>query len=261
MGCFGLGLGVFMGASEALAQSGSAAFPADPAPAAAPPPTAAPTPNPAPAPAATPSPAAAGTEPLPAAPPAPAGAAPAAPLEPPAPEEEEDEKPRDGDRQHVSITFSPLHLLLPLFEVQAEIRVVPHFSIAPIFGYGKFKAAAVDRGTSIDAEFDAYELGAQLVGYPLREFSSLQLGAEFMYIHLGTETINGQQVSAAAGGAAIGPLVGYKVLTKAGFTFFVQGGFEYVFAKASVSDNGSNSATDEQSTVVPLLNLNLGWSF
>jgi hypothetical protein len=33
------------------------------------------------------------------------------------------------------------------------------------------------------------------------------------------------------------------------------------FAKASVSDNGSNSATDEQSTVVPLLNLNLGWSF
>lgn len=138
---------------------------------------------------------------------------------------------------------------------------MPHFGIAPIFGYGKFKAKAVSRDTTLDAEFSAYELGAQFIGYPLREFSSLQLGAELMYIHLGTEVVNGQEVSAAAGGAAVGPLVGYKVLTKGGFTFFVQGGFQYVFAKASASDNNGNSGTAEQSTVIPLLNLNLGYSF
>lgn len=137
---------------------------------------------------------------------------------------------------------------------------MPHFSIAPIFGVGSIKADS-SNSTLGDQKFSAYELGAQFVGYPLREFSSLQLGAELMYIHVSTETVNGQQISAAAGGAAVGPLVGYKVLTKAGFTFFVQGGFEYVFAKASASDNQGNSATAEQSTVIPLLNLNLGWSF
>jgi hypothetical protein len=187
------------------------------------------------------------------------GADPTFTTEPPIPEE--NDKPREGDSQHVSITISPLHLLIgPIFEAQAEIRVVPHFSIAPIFGIGSIKANSSD-STLGDQKFSAYELGAQLVGYPLREFSSLQLGAELMYIHVSTETVNGQQVSAAAGGGAVGPLVGYKVLTKAGFTFFVQGGFEYVFAKASASDNQSHSATAEQSTVVPLLNLNLGWSF
>ena len=73
--------------------------------------------------------------------------------------------------------------------------------------------------------------------------------------------MNGQEITGAAGGAAVGPLVGYKLLTKAGFTLAVQGGVEFVFIKASAHDSLGRSASAEQNTVVPLLNLNIGWSF
>ena len=171
---------------------------------------------------------------------------------PPEPSQDEDSR-KNHDRQVVSITLSPIHLLFPVFEAQIEVKPTPHLGLAVIGGIGSTKYES-----SIgDTKFAVYELGAQIIGYPLRDFSSLQLGAEVMYLHVSTEQINGQNVSAAAGGVAVGPLVGYKVLTKAGFTFFVQGGFEYVAIKAN-DDQGNNA---EQSSVIPLLNLNLGWSF
>jgi hypothetical protein len=242
-------------------------FPSDEraAPAPTPPPAATPAPALGPAPAPPPGDSAA---PLPAAPAAPPAATAPAVTPPPPPEpiseppipENDEREAHEYSGQHVSITFSPIHLLLPLFEAQVEVLVVPHFGLAAIGGYGSIKADAADSSLG-NQKFSAYELGAQAVGYPLREFSSLQLGAELMYIHVSAENINGQQVDAAAGGGAVGPFVGYKVLTQAGFTFFVQGGFQYVFVKASANDNAGNSASAEQNSVIPLLNLNLGWSF
>jgi hypothetical protein len=68
-------------------------------------------------------------------------------------------------------------------------------------------------------------------------------------------------VAGAAGGVAVGPLIGYKLITRQGFTFFVPGGAEYVFAHAEASDQNGNSGTASKAEVIPLLNLNLGWSF
>ena len=160
----------------------------------------------------------------------------------------------------VSITFSPLHLLLPMFEAQVEVLVTPHLGISAIGGIGSITAASTD-GALADQKFSAWELGAQVVGYPLRDFSSLQLGAEFIWIHVSTEDIGGQQISANAGGGAVGPLLGYKWLTKVGFTAFVQGGFEYVFVTGNAADDQGNTAQAKQSAVIPLLNFNIGWSF
>ena len=161
---------------------------------------------------------------------------------------------------YVSVTFSPLHLISPIFELQIEGRVVPHFGVAVIGGIGSITTEATVSGLD-EQKFSAYELGTQLIGYPLRPFESLQLGAELMWIHVGTETFQGTEIKANAGGVAIGPLIGYKLLTQVGFTFFVQGGFQYVAVKADASDDAGNSATAKQSSFVPLLNLNLGWSF
>jgi hypothetical protein len=61
--------------------------------------------------------------------------------------------------------------------------------------------------------------------------------------------------------AAVGPLIGYKLITSAGFTFFVQGGFQYVFVHAEASDDQGQSAQADASDFIPLLNLNVGWSF
>jgi hypothetical protein len=138
--------------------------------------------------------------------------------------------------------------------------IVPHFGIALIGGVGTVSAESND--PVIDGEkFSAYELGGQIIGYPLRDFSSLQLGAEVLWIHVSTENFAGAEVRADAGGVAAGPLIGYKLITQAGFTFFVQGGFQYVFIQADASDSQGNTASGERSEFIPLLNLNLGWSF
>jgi hypothetical protein len=160
----------------------------------------------------------------------------------------------------LSLTFSPLHLLSPIFELQVEARVVPHFGAAVIAGVGSIKSESTVAGVP-SQKFSAYELGAQLLGYPLQSFESLQLGAELLWIKISTESFNGQQITANAGGVAIGPFIGYKLVTHAGFTFFAQGGFQYMAVKADASDNLGNTASDEQSAFIPLLNLNLGWTF
>jgi len=162
------------------------------------------------------------------------------------------------DRQHVSITMSPLHLLLPMFEGQVEVSLIPGLGVAGIFGIGSINSSTVDPAYG-DHKFSAYEVGGQVVGYPVREFSSLQVGAEVLWIKVSTDTFDGKEVSAAAGGVAVGPFIGYKLLTREGFTLFVQGGVEVAVIKASASDD-TGSAHNEQSSVIPLLNLNIGWS-
>ena len=201
------------------------------------------------------SPAEPSSAPTPATPPAMSAEPPSAAAEPaePAPS-------RESLGPFLSVTFSPLHLVSPIFEAQIEGKLVPHFGAALIAGIGSIKSGATTSGLA-EQKFSAYELGGQLVGYPLEPFESLQLGAEVLWIKVSTETINGQQITANAGGVAIGPLLGYKLITHVGFTFFAQGGFEYLVVKADAADTQGNTATAKQSAVIPLLNLNIGWSF
>jgi hypothetical protein len=181
---------------------------------------------------------------------------PAPVYEPPEPELPETQQQRGP---YVSLTFSPLHLLIgPIFEMQVEAQVVPHFGVALIGGIGTVKAEYDQIGT---VSFSAYELGGQLVGYPLADFKSLQLGAELMWVKVSTEEVSGRQITADAGGVAVGPFIGYKLITKAGFTFLAQGGFQYLTARAEATNEDGESASDESSTFLPLLNLNIGWSF
>ena len=162
--------------------------------------------------------------------------------------------------RYVSLTFSPLHLISPIAELQLEAKVIPHLGVAVIGGFGSTKAQPTNPDYSQD-RFSVWEVGGQLVAYPLRDFSSLQLGAELLYIHVSTNRFDGATVEAAAGGVALGPFIGYKLLTEIGFTFFAQGGFEYVAARAEGTDSQGNTEHNEQQAFIPLLNLNVGWSF
>jgi hypothetical protein len=65
-----------------------------------------------------------------------------------------------------------------------------------------------------------------------------------------------QDSTLTAYGLQIGPYVGYKILTRIGFTFSAQLGVGYMAIKAA---NATAMAT--QKTVVPIVNLDLGWSF
>ena len=72
------------------------------------------------------------------------------------------------------------------------------------------------------------------------------------------------KVSGTGSGLAVGPLIGYKLVTSVGFTFEAQGGVQFaaVKADAKASDGASSAqASDSDSSVFPLLNLNIGWTF
>ncbi len=154
--------------------------------------------------------------------------------------------------------MSPVHLILPVFELNAEVRAVDHFGIAAIGGYGSVTA---QDGLGETTRFDAYEVGGQLIWYPMHEFDGLEVGAELLYINVNTDSVQGQDVKGVADGLAFGPMIGYKLLTSGGFTFVAQGGFEYVDYNAEANDTSGNSATDSRSDFIPLINLNIGWSF
>jgi hypothetical protein len=159
----------------------------------------------------------------------------------------------------ISLTFSPLHLIGPIFELTAEVRVGDYCGIAVLGGAG-----SLTRKTSDGDEFTfaVWELGGQVMAYPLEPFESLQLGVELQYAHVSTDdSLNGRSVSGTGAGFLVGPLVGYKLLTEVGFTLFVQGGVGFIAIEAEAEDGQGQSASAESRRVIPLLNFNIGWSF
>lgn len=183
-----------------------------------------------------------------AAPPAVAAAAP--------PAVENGSKPAEVDEDRsVYLSISPIHLLGPIVELTGEARLHRHIGVAVIGGYGAIKVDGVAE------RFKVWEVGGQFVGYPVGHFDhGMQLGLEVLYLGVSTND-NTKTTSATATGLATGPFIGYKLATKVGFSFNVQGGVEYVFARADASSTSGATASAEQKTIIPLFNANIGWSF
>lgn len=158
--------------------------------------------------------------------------------------------------RNVSLTASPIHLVLPILELTGEIRAQDWLGVALIGGYGTI---SLETTTGNDTA-NAYELGGQLSIYPLEPFESLLFGFEVLWVKLDTDNYDNSSISASAAGVAMGPMVGYKYIADGGFTLFVQGGAEYITGRAEASDDTSNASV-EDSEIIPLLNFNLGWSF
>lgn len=163
----------------------------------------------------------------------------------------------------LSATFSPIHLLLPVFEVSVEPYILPHFTMSAIAGYGSVK---VDNVIGQSFKFSVLELGAQARGYLNASNDGLHLGVEALYIKVDTSdnSVGTVKVSGTGSGLAAGPLLGYKLLTRVGFTFEAQGGVQFglVSAEAKASDGTTQAQdSDSESKIFPLLNLNIGWTF
>ncbi|TNF23677.1 MAG: hypothetical protein EP329_26910 [Deltaproteobacteria bacterium] len=152
----------------------------------------------------------------------------------------------------VAITISPIHLVLPVFEVQAEIRATEQVSASVILGFGSVK---VSDGFTTDS-FSVFEIGGQVAYYALGDFDhGLQLGAELLYLGVSAEA--GSEFEGVFGrGLSLAPFVGYKVAADFGLTFCAQIG-PAIFLVSAQSDTASESDSD----VGVMLNLNLGWSF
>ncbi|MBU1240113.1 porin family protein [Myxococcota bacterium] len=158
-----------------------------------------------------------------------------------------------ADLPTLSITISPLLLILPIFEVTAEMRINPQMGVALIVGGGK---VTVEEALREDYTVTVYEIGAQYKYYVLGNFKSgLHLGAEMMFLKASGD-VNG--TSAVAGGLSMGAFVGYKHTFSFGLTLEAQLGGQYYAVRAEAEDTND---TAEDSDLAFLLNLNIGYSF
>jgi hypothetical protein len=163
-------------------------------------------------------------------------------------------------RHSVSLTFSPIHLLFPIVELSGEVALGEKVSVAGIVGFGSIPVETRNTmSTSTRTErFSAWEVGGHFNYYVVGSFEhGMQLGVEALYLKVATSD-SSYRSAASATGLAVGPYVGYKLITGIGFTFEANLGAEYVVAQAATADG---SATASDSRWIPLLNLNVGWSF
>lgn len=147
----------------------------------------------------------------------------------------------------MAITFSPIHLVIPMAEVTAEVRIAPKLGVAVIGGLGMIRDATTnDRITLVEG-------GASARYYVTGSFrTGLQVGAEALYVHASTTDMS---VDVRARGLGLSPFAGYKWTHRSGFTLEGQIGATWFALRAK-----SSTSTASDSGVGPMLNLNLGWS-
>jgi hypothetical protein len=174
---------------------------------------------------------------------APASAIVDAPAAPPAQMAQPAPLPPPADGPRVSLTISPIHLLFPMLEVTAELRVQDRLGLALIGGLGHVLGVRVQ------------ELGAQARWYVTGHFArGLHLGVEALYLRADLADLS---TTVSGEGLSVGPFVGYKLGWPSGFTLDGQAGVALVAARARSSGSTSSGGR----TTLPLLNLNLGWTF
>lgn len=180
---------------------------------------------------------------------------------PPTSEQQPPPPPSPASPPHVaSITLSPIHLIFPVFEVTAEYAVSPRMGVALIGGYGSLPiktSTTSSVGTVTTTEhIKIWELGGHFNYYVVGSFEhGMQLGAEVLYVGASSDA-SSSHTAVTAAGLALGPYAGYKIITRVGFTFEANLGFQYVTLQAH-----DDTSSAKQESVIPLLNLNVGWSF
>lgn len=149
--------------------------------------------------------------------------------------------PEPAAPHRIALTFSPVHLFFTFVELQAELRVTPKLGFALILGAG---------GTTDDwtgAEVHAVSVGMKGAWYAVGDFEEgMQVALEVMDIAASASL--GDLGAAFGDGFTISPFIGYKDTLCFGLTFEVQAGPGVVFVGDEVS-------------LIPNVNLNLGWSF
>ncbi len=165
------------------------------------------------------------------------------------------ESSRERPGHIFSATFGPILLFIPALELNGEYRVLDKLGVAAVLGYGSW---ATD--LEGDSRVQQFQLGTQANYYVLGDFDhGLHLGA---HLEGRRATLSTDDATAAANGLLVGGLAGYKVAASFGLTFMLQAGYAFAFVSATGSDTaGQVQISQDDSSGLPLLRINLGWSF
>lgn len=147
------------------------------------------------------------------------------------------------DDRIVTLTLSPFHAPLPALELTGEVRITRSVSGALIAGIGRFLDA---RGHPHDAR----EIGAQVTYYRAPTFRELHVGIESTYVKT-SDTASSTTFTGTA--FTLGAFVGWKYVHRWGITLIAQGGLAMGWVETF--------SRDTDTRVLPLINLQAGWSF
>ena len=151
-----------------------------------------------------------------------------------------------------TISISPVHLAIGIFEAAAEFRFNEAVSLTLIGGAGSVEMVTGEK-------VFVYEAGLQ-ARYYADDFEGPHAGFEAVMLRASLE--DGESLSSTADGIAMGPLLGWKFVLDSGLTFDLQGGYQFLVGTAEAEDSESGeTATDANSTTVVLVNINVGWTF
>jgi hypothetical protein len=149
----------------------------------------------------------------------------------------------------VAVTVSPVHLILPVAELTAELRLANRIGVAVILGAGSV------RETLTDTRIRVYEGGASFRYYVTGSFrSGLQLGGEALYVFASTDETT-TMTTVAAEGLGLSPFAGYKWTHRSGITLEGQVGATFIVIREK------GGSMEEEKDIGPMLNLNFGYSF
>lgn len=161
-------------------------------------------------------------------------------------------------RYRATVTFNPLLLLEPVFEVTAEFRVLPMVGVAVIGGGGK-RTETVNSGFgNATSTSDLIVAGAQASYYLSGNFDDgFHGGLEVLYGRKQLASSTGTVSATPRTSTMVGVLGGYKLswpLTpQVGLTGLVQAGYAWVVQSSTQSTADSKAE--------PFYNAQLGVSF
>ncbi len=185
----------------------------------------------------------------------PAEPAPGAPAMLPPPSETPAPPPNKGHK--ISVLFAPLRLIVPLVEFTAEYRVANKIGVSVTLGAGQREVSGV--GTNVTGT--ELEGGLQGRYYVIGDFDhGMELGAELLEEYVKFDDIP-PNVAVAAGGLTLGAFIGYKIATNVGFTFEAQLGARYLVVEPAAQGDTTLGSPSLDEKWLPLLHLNVGWSF
>lgn len=146
-----------------------------------------------------------------------------------------------------AVTLSPAHLQLKVIEITAERNLGNKISASGIVGYGGSGGATI------------FEIGAQAAYVLFGDFDDcVKVGVEGVYI--GGSAAAGS-ISSSVTGFQAGPFLGFKTAADFGLTFEFDLGVDHYFISGEAKVGTTSVNTVNQSKNIPLVNLQLGWSF
>ena len=197
----------------------------------------------------------------------------------PAPAIAEDAVSKTDDSHMAAVTIAPIMLAIGLFEFTGEYKIADKMGVGVIVGVGSIETETIVNGEKDRTSQSLYELGAQFRYYLLGDFNhGLQVGVEFAHVGASAAetdavTEDGETVKVAAkvdvAGTGVGGFIGYKIAADFGLTFELQAGVQQFSLDAEGEGTASNDsgttvtveAKESGTAILPLVNIQLGWSF